>query len=165
MAHPIVRFELPPAIRELVGVRNRLREHYKEAHLKFTLDGNLVGDIGEAIARELFGIRLSDRNGTGVDGHAPDGRSVQVKASGSQRGPAFRIVDRRADHLIFFSLDFEACRGVVDFNGPERIALQFLPPTWTKNQRSLSLSQIKRANLLVPPDARLELMPIATSAA
>jgi len=68
----------------------------------------LVGDIGEAVAAELFGVKLSARDGTGIDGHAPDGRSVQVKASGSNRGPAFRVVDTRADHLLFLSFDFAA---------------------------------------------------------
>lgn len=73
-------FYLPPVVTELLSARNRLRDHYRSAGLTFTLDGNLVGDIGEAIAAELFGITLSARNGTGIDGHAPDGRSVQVKA-------------------------------------------------------------------------------------
>jgi len=43
---------------------------------------NLIGDIGEAVAVELFGLTLSPPNGTDINGHAPDGRSVQVKATG-----------------------------------------------------------------------------------
>ena len=35
---------------------NRLRDHYRSAALEFTLDGNLIGDIGEAVAAELFGL-------------------------------------------------------------------------------------------------------------
>lgn len=150
-----VEFELPPVIKELVSARNRLREHYRSAALDFTLDGNLVGDIGEAIAAELFDLKLSARNGTGIDGHAVDGRSVQVKASGSGRGPAFRMVDTRADHLLFFNLDFEGCKGVVTFNGPEHIAIGLLPTQWV-GQRSLTISQIRRANDLVPPGTRLQ---------
>ncbi|MFC5755875.1 DUF6998 domain-containing protein [Rhizobium sp. GCM10022189] len=45
-----------------------------------TLDGNLIGDISEAVAVELFGLALSTRNGTGIDGgHAPNCRTVQVR--------------------------------------------------------------------------------------
>ena len=59
-------FKLPPAIATLVDARNSVREHYEtvlrsqgsNVELKFTLDGNLVGDIGEAIATELFGVKL-----------------------------------------------------------------------------------------------------------
>ena len=51
-------FKLPPAIATLVDARNSVREHYEtvlrsqgsNVELKFTLDGNLVGYFGEAIA-------------------------------------------------------------------------------------------------------------------
>lgn len=66
-------FALPPVITDLVVARNRLRDHYRSAALEFTLDGNLIGDIGEAVAAELFGLKLSPRNGTGIDGQASDG--------------------------------------------------------------------------------------------
>lgn len=126
--------------------------------LKFTLDGNLVGDIGEAVAAELFGIRLSARNGTGIDGVAPDGRTVQIKASGTNRGPAFRLVDTRADHLIFMVLDFEDCQGEVIFNGPEHLALQCLPTSWI-GQRMVTLSRMRRCNDAVPESKRLPRVP------
>lgn len=150
----MAKFELPESIKDLVSARNALRERYRSSGLRFTLDGNLVGDIGEAIAAELFGLRLTARNGTGVDGHAPDGRTVQVKASGTSRGPAFRNVDTRAEHLIFLSLDFEACTGEVVFNGPERIAIECLPAGWS-GQRMLSLSRIRNCDALVPAEDRL----------
>lgn len=151
-----MEFSLPPVVTELVRARNRLREHYAAAALEFTLDGNLVGDIGEAVAAELFGLKLSPRNGTGIDGHAADGRSVQVKATGRGRGPAFRMVDTRADHLLFLDLDFEACKGWVLFNGPEHLAISLLPQTW-EGQRSLTRLQIARANSLVAEADRLPL--------
>jgi len=54
-----------------------VRDHYQQilgsqgsdARLEFTLDGNLVGDIGEALAAQLFGIRLVHAKATeGIDG-------------------------------------------------------------------------------------------------
>ncbi|KRA59997.1 hypothetical protein ASD79_10385 [Caulobacter sp. Root655] len=149
-------FELPDAITDLLTARNKLRERYLALGLTFTLDGNLVGDIGEAVAAELFGIKLTRRCGVGVDGHAPDGRTVQVKASGSNLGPAFRFIETRADHLLFFSFDFETCKGTVTFNGPEKIAIAMLPETWT-NQRSVTLGGIRRANAVVSDADRLPL--------
>ena len=148
-------FTLPPVVTDLVAARNRLREHYKSAGLKFTLDGNLVGDIGEAVAAELFGIELVQANGTGIDGHAADGRSVQVKATGSGYGPAFRHVDTRADHLLFFDFDFGNLKGTVIFNGPEHLALTKMPSAWS-GQRSVTKIQIRTADAWVAIEDRLK---------
>ncbi len=79
-----MRFELPTQVRPLFEARNALKQRYASVDLHFTLDGNLVGDLGEAVAAELFGLRLTGRSNEGVDGFAPDGRSVQVKASGTK---------------------------------------------------------------------------------
>lgn len=148
-------FSLPPVITDLVLARNRLRDHYRTANLDFTLDGNLIGDIGEAVAAELFGLKLSPRNGTGVDGHAPDGRSVQVKATGTSRGPAFRMVDTRADHLLFLVFDLETLKGEVVYNGPEEPVIKLLPTEWV-GQKTVSLSRIRRADATVCDSLRLQ---------
>lgn len=148
-------FVLPPVIRELIVARNNVRDHYASSGLSFTLDGNLVGDLGEALAADLFGLNLIARNGTGIDGYAPDGRTVQVKASGTKRGPAFRMVDTRAQHLLFFHLDMDACKAHLLFNGPEEIALAALQVPWT-GQRVVSVPQIRAANARVPEELRLQ---------
>lgn len=156
-------FSLPPSIIELLTARDKLRNHYQailekkhsDVELHFTLDGNLVGDIGEAIAVELFDIRLVKAKSTeGFDGHAPDGRTVQIKATGKGRGPAFRLTKIRADHLLFFDLDFESGKGQVVFNGPERIAISKLPVNFS-GQRSLTAKQIQAADKLVTDAERL----------
>lgn len=149
-----MEFALPLVIRELIVARNKVRHHYASTGLSFTLDGNLIGDLGEAIASEIFGLKLLARNGTGIDGHAPDGRSVQVKASGTKRGPAFRMVDTRAQHLLFFHLDIDACTAKLLFNGPEEIALETLKVPW-KGQRMVSVPQIRAADARVLDEFRL----------
>ncbi|MBL0923140.1 MAG: hypothetical protein IBJ12_01555 [Sphingomonadaceae bacterium] len=160
-------FELPAEIKELVAARNNLRTYYAsyfersgvELKLSFTLDGNLIGDLGEALAVKLFGIRLADARSTeGIDGIAPDGETtVQVKVTGTGRGPAFRQTETRADHLLFFDLDFENCTGSVVFNGPEHYATSYLPASF-KNQRSVSRAQIRLADSKVPDSERLPML-------
>ena len=59
----------------------------------------------------------------GVDATAPDGRTVQIKATGTRRGPAFRCTGIRADHLLFLDMDFVEQSVEIIFNGPERVAL------------------------------------------
>lgn len=164
-------FPLPTAIADLIAARNKVREHYQAAlraqgssvELKFTLDGNLVGDIGEAIAAELFGVTLVETKSTeGIDGYAPNGRTVQVKATGTGRGPAFRCTETRADHLLFFDLDFESATGQVIYNGPEHYAVSLLPQQFS-GQRSLSRQQIRKAALSVDEQERLPLVPTELS--
>ena len=48
---------------------------------QFTIDGRLVGDIGEIIAQLEYGITLHGVSQPGHDGVTPDGRNVQVKAT------------------------------------------------------------------------------------
>lgn len=159
-------FPLPTAIAELIAARNKLRDHYGQilaakgsrVALSFTLDGNLVGDLGEAIAAELFDIKLVEtRSAQGVDGYGPDGRTVQVKATGTGRGPAFRCTEVCADHLLFFDLDFERCAITVLFNGPEHYIRKLLPQTFV-NQRSLARSQILHADGRIREDERLQVV-------
>ncbi len=148
-------FQLDPSISKLVEARNSLRQKYAAHNLKFTLDGNLVGDIGEAISVEMFGIRLSESNTSGIDGFAPDGRSVQIKATGTNRGPAFRNTMARADHLLFFSFDFENLLATVVYNGPEDIILAEFPTSW-KGQRAVSMTKIERLASTLTCDQMLE---------
>jgi hypothetical protein len=149
-------FELPETLRGLVAARNALKDRYISSGLTFTLDGNLVGDLGEAIAAELFGLRLDTRSVEGTDGTAPNGWSVQVKASGTGRGPAFRNTRLAARHLLFFGLDFENLKGQVIYNGPEEPirAILLQKATWT-GQRQLSVSLIKKLDLGVASHERL----------
>jgi hypothetical protein len=133
-----------------------VRDHYTSSGLSFTLDGNLVGDLGEALAADLFGLKLVARNGTGIDGHSPDGRTVQVKFSGTKRGPTFRMVGTRAHHSLIFHLDMDACKAELLFNGPEEIALAALQVPWT-GQRVVPVPQIRAANARVPEELRLQL--------
>ncbi|WP_052269493.1 DUF6998 domain-containing protein [Leisingera sp. ANG-M6] len=157
-------FELPGVISDLVEAQQRVAAFYnaricgadKKVELNFTFDGKLVGDIGEAIAVELFGICLVDKPANaGVDGYA-NNKSVQVKASGTKRGPTFRALDEsiRADHLIFLSLNFEEKTVTVDYNGPERDVLRGVKLT---TQRTLSLTAVQQRNAEVREEDRLPL--------
>lgn len=150
----MTKFKLPPVIAELVLARNRVRDHYDVHGLGFTLDGKLVGDLGEAVAAEMYDITLTPGGAIGIDGLTSDGRTVQVKATGTGRGPVFRQIETRADHLILIDFNFANLEGEVIFNGPERIALQNMPATW-QGQRPVSALQIRLLNRQVAAEDRL----------
>jgi hypothetical protein len=48
---------------------------------RFTVDGRLVGDIGEIIAAREFEIELDQTQRSGHDAKTRDGRDVQIKAA------------------------------------------------------------------------------------
>ena len=157
-------FKLPKQIAALVQSRDELKAHYQkclkkigsEVELKFTLDGNLVGDLGEALAVELFGVKLVEIKSTvGIDGYVRGGKqTVQVKATGTGRGPAFWKTETRADYLLFFDIDFDIAVVEVVFNGPEKYATRFLPESFV-GQRSLTRNQIREADGKVLDSERL----------
>jgi hypothetical protein len=152
-----MKFKLPKELRALVEARNKLVNRYSDSNLKFTFDGNLVGDLGEAVASELFELELVPPATEGVDAKTRCGKTVQIKATGTGRGPAFRYIKNRADYLIFLDLDFEKGEVEVIFNGPESIALSKLPPIWT-GQRTMTAKQIRDAASLVEKSDMLKLI-------
>ena len=150
-----MKFELPPSVRKLVAARNELKDHFTDVDLHFTFDGNLVGDLGEAVAAELFGLKLTGRSNEGIDAFTADGRrSVQVKASGTAGGAAFRLVETKADHLLFFHFNYDECFGEVIYNGPEKPVRSALPETWI-GQRRVSAAVFRRLNAIVSEADRL----------
>ena len=148
-------FRMVQAVTDFVDAHNRLKRHYEATGLEFTLDGKLIGDLAEVIAAELFGLTLCVRRTPGVDGHAPDGRSVQVKATGlPTKGPAFTPGEGIADHLIFLRLNFATATGTVAYNGPEAPIRELLPVGFTGTKR-VSLSKVLAADASVAPADRL----------
>lgn len=48
---------------------------------EFTIDGRLVGDIGEAIIQRDYELKLYEKLEKDYDGETPNGRKVQIKAT------------------------------------------------------------------------------------
>lgn len=147
---------LPDAVMELCKAQAAVRSRYAATGLSFTLDGKLVGDIGEALAIEAFGLTLCAKRRGGVDATAPDRRTVQVKATGDLKaGPAFTAGEEVADHLLFLQIDFSAGIASVAYNGPEAPVRAMLkqPIKWTQRIR---LIDVLAADALVPVAERLK---------
>lgn len=69
-------------IKQLFAITKQLREKYKKHKKQFTLDGKLVGDIGEVLAAEKYGIELYKENEEVHDGfEITTDREVQIKSS------------------------------------------------------------------------------------
>ena len=58
---------------------NILKKYHPEK--EFTIDGRLVGDIGEILAHKKYQIQLFDKLEKDYDAETPDGQKVQIKAT------------------------------------------------------------------------------------
>lgn len=131
--------KLPEEIRALIHARNLLRKRYEHYGLRFTLDGNLVGDLGEAVAAELFELKLVDtRAFKAIDAFDAENRSVQIKATGRGNAFVFTHSDLCAERLIALVFNYEKEEIEVVYDGEYRAAVSRLPPTWT-GQKSVSV--------------------------
>lgn len=65
------------------------------------------------------------------------------------------MVDTRADHLLFLVFDLENLKGEVVYNGPEDLVIKLLPTAWA-GQKTVSMTQIRRADAMVPEREHLE---------
>lgn len=70
-------------IQQLLAISSALKEKYKHHNKSFTLDGKLVGDIGEVLVAEQYGLTLYGDNTPVHDGFVTgdENKKVQIKAS------------------------------------------------------------------------------------
>lgn len=142
--------KLRPILHRLYEARNELRQLHSD--LKFTLDGNLVGDIGEAIAQEHFGLEPLPANTKGHDFRAADGRLVQVKTTQKQKGQVGLGLNKHSfEHLIVLQLTESGNYGVL-YDGPGSLIDEARAH---KKTPSLSVKQLQQLQEQVPDTERL----------
>ena len=105
------------AVRQMLAIVEKLCKAYP--HKKFTLDGRLVGDIGEVLVEETYDLKLFPDMKKHHDAECPDGRLVQIKAT-MKKNLTFP-----ADHVPNYYLGVQVGADgtfVEIFNGPGAIA-------------------------------------------
>lgn len=106
---------------------------------KFTLDGHLVGSIGEVVAAYVFDLDLNPASTLGHDAKAADGRAVEIKFT-QGTGVAIR---HEPEHLIVLHRPKGGPISVV-FNGPGFVAWAAAGKMQRNGQRPISLAQLSR---------------------
>jgi hypothetical protein len=139
-----------PIIRKLYAARNQLRKAFPK--LSFTLDGNLVGDIGEAIAAADYQLNPLPKGTKRHDFMHPNGTKVQVKATQQTKGNVGLGRDKqRFEHLVVFQIRENGTYSVL-FDAPGR----YINKAWKgKKTASLSVLQLKALNAEVRPKERI----------
>ena len=148
--------EIHQAIREMLKIVESLQDQYDKK--KFTLDGRLVGDLGEILVEEDYDLVLYSGLAKHYDGETLDGRKVQIKTT--MKNSLTFPVDHIPDYYIGIQIHPDGTYDEV-FNGPGSIAgraVKNRKPTKT-NLHSITLSALKKLNRNVPERDRIPKKP------
>lgn len=118
----------------------------------FTIDGRLVGDIGEVIAELEYDLKLDEVSRPGHDAKTSDGRPVQIKAT-FKDSLTFKTCP---EYYLGFKLHPSGKHEEV-FNGPGHILLDRYKGRKGIGTQLLSfpISELRRLSALVAPNDRI----------
>ena len=106
---------------------------------RFTLDGHLVGSIGEVLAAERYGLTLHPASHKTHDAVASDGREVQIKLT--QRSSIG--LSSCPEHLLVHKLHPDGTHEEI-YNGPGEPVWAWCESRIQKNgQAAISLSRLR----------------------
>jgi hypothetical protein len=144
---------------EIIGLLNittSLREKYKR---NFTLDGKLIGDIGEALAREIYNIELHPENTKDYDAFEI-GSNKQIQIKSTMKGyftfpfnhtPEFYLAIKITDTGNIESI----------YNGPGHIIRKYITDNKLKAYKnsyySFTLNVIKQLNECVMEEDKIKM--------
>lgn len=123
---------------------------------KFTLDGRLVGDIGEVLVEDAYDLELFEDVKKHHDAEASDGRLVQIKAT-MKKSLTFPA-DHVPNYYLGVQIHFDGTFTEV-FNGPgatawEAVKGRAAPKT---NLHSVQINALKKLQARVPAGDKIPL--------
>ena len=148
-------------IKQLLDITKKLRDKYIHLNKQFSLDGKLVGDIGEVLAAEKYGLKLLEENAPIHDAkEVASGRMVQIKSS--FKGYCYFPYgeDKIPDYFLSIQMDED---GVITelFNGPGRYVYEHyilknkLKP-YRNSYYSLSKGELVKLRDQVPTNEKIK---------
>jgi hypothetical protein len=143
-----MRIILPDEVAQLYKIVTRLEEQHPGR--PFTLDGHLVGSLGEVIAEQAFELELYPPSYPIHDGRTPAGKEVQIKLTGGKQ----IALREEPDYLLVMCI-VEPTHAEVVYNGPGREPWKISGKMQKNGQRSLSLSKLKMLNGTVQDSERI----------
>ena len=144
----MTKIELPKEVAELYRIVEKLEAQYPGR--KFTLDGHLVGSIGEVIAERVFDLKLYPPSNPIHDGRTPEGKEVQIKLTGGKK-----IGLREEPNFLLVLRIVDPTHAEVVYNGPGLVPWNSANKMQKNGQRSLSLTKLKMFNEKVSEKNRI----------
>jgi len=141
--------EVPALISELYRIVDRLEELFPGR--PFTVDGHLLGSIGEVLAAYRYNLDLKRPSTPGCDADSVQIKGVEIKTT-QRRSVSFRS---EPPHLVVFSLPRNGQPQEV-YNGPGRTVWPHVGKRNKNGQYSITLTKLRALAQLVPEEARLK---------
>lgn len=154
-----IQNQISGALEQLFSAVSQLQAAYPGK--PFTLDGRLVGDIGEVVASLNYELTLNEGLTKHHDAISDDGRKVQIKATFSKNltFPVHHV----PDYYLGIKLNRDGTFEEI-YNGPGYLIKEELKrraPTSTGLHGGL-MSQLIRINKDVPEDQRIPKRKLST---
>ena len=127
---------LSDKIKELYKITNELGSSYQGR--KFTIDGHLVGSIGEVIVAEHYGLELLRNSTETHDAVSTEGKYIQIKATQINR----IAISSEPDYLIVIKLFSDGTWEEV-YNGPGKLVWENAGKMQKNGQRPVSVSKLR----------------------
>jgi hypothetical protein len=140
--------DIPALVRRLYDIVGRLESAFPGR--KFTLDGHLVGSIGEVLAAHRYGLELLPAFQEGHDARAPNGRLVQIKATQARSIG----LSSEPQHRIVLGLNRDGTSTEI-YNGPGALAWQNAGKMQKTGQRPIGGSKLRSLTAEVSVSDRL----------
>lgn len=140
--------DVPRLVRELYRIVHELERRFPGR--KFTLDGHLVGSIGEVVAARMYNLELLPASAPVHDATAKDGRPVQIKAT---QAKSVGLRDE-PEHLLVLQLHPDGTASEA-YNGPGELAWRHAGKMQRNGQRQVGVAKLACLMEEVPIGARL----------
>ena len=148
MSEPVDWSEVLLMLEALYQATDRLEELFPGR--KFTLDGHLVGSVGEVLGAYMFDLDLYRSSNKGHDARTSSGRNVEIKLT-QGNSVALR---HEPEHLLVFQRTKRSSVCVV-FNGPGLLAWEKAGKMQSNGQRPISLKKLRQLDASVEQAERL----------
>lgn len=152
-------------IQQLLEITKQLRDNPKYQGRKFSLDGKLVGDIGEVLAAEKYGLELLPENTIKHDAkEIATGRMVQIKAS--FKGYCYFPFGGKKMPDYFLAINILENGKIEElFNGPgsflmEHYIIKRNLKHYKETYYTLSKGVLKKLNVLVQEEEKIKIVKL-----
>lgn len=135
-------------VQKLISIVNELEEVFPGRH--FTLDGHLVGSIGEVMAAYYYGIELYTASAVAHDGEI-DGKKVQIKISQQDN----IVINHEPEYLIVLYLNKNGNIYEV-YNGPGAAPWDSASKRDSHNNRHMRVNKLMELDALVDDVNRIK---------
>ncbi len=139
-----LEISLPKQVETILNAIDELENEFPGR--RFTMDGHMMGSIGEVIAAKTFGLQLLPASSKGHDAICATRGQVQIKITGI-RGKRVIFNQPECDYLIVLKITSRTTATLL-YDGPGKpVCDQLCGPT-SKGQYSIAINTIRKISAM-----------------